>query len=274
MSKKWTDEEIKILKEYFPQGGTKLCILNGLNRPKDSIRGKANKLGIKLLSNKNYLNYREDMWSAEEYAILSKYYPLGGAKLCIEKGLNRSKNAIKSRAKMKGISSESYYAQYWSELEVDLLKKYYPIGGVKLCIAKGLNRTEAAIKEKIRQYYPKDLLLHLTRTNKHVYSWTDEELSILQKYYPKGCSKLCIENGLYRTPVAICSKAKIVGVQVEDMGNIISLKDSTWSEEELELLQTYYPKGGAKLCIEKGLNRTYLSIKTKADISEIRVVTE
>lgn len=79
---------------------------------------------------------KSNKWSDKEVEIITKYYPLGGSNLCLEKGLNRSASNIRQKATAMGLKTN----KYWSDAELNILKNYYPIGGYKLCQQKGLNR--------------------------------------------------------------------------------------------------------------------------------------
>ena len=286
----WSKEDIEILKVYYPLGGSNLCIEKGINRTNESIRKKANVLGLSF----------DRTWSEEEIEILKKFYPLGGVKLCIDNGLNRTVESIRSVAKGLDIHSNSFYwtdkeieivknfyplggyklcqengLNYrnksqiykkaedlgltelswtlWSDAEIEILKKYYPIGGASLCQEKGLKRTSESITQKVSKLGIK----------KNSQSWSDAENNILLKYYSKGGWELCIEKGLNRTCSSIISQASKLGLKTDI---------NSWRDDELKLLYKYYPLGGASLCIEKGLNdRTVPAIKTKAKTLGIKI---
>ena len=109
-SKKWTDEEIEILKKYFTVGGYKLCQEKGVTKSIQSIRNKAYTLT---------LYYNPLGWSDGEIAILRKYHPIGGCKLCQEKGLKRSEASIKNKAAVLGIK----VGKKWSDEDIKILKE-------------------------------------------------------------------------------------------------------------------------------------------------------
>jgi hypothetical protein len=81
----WTEEELNILKIYYtkPNGVSRCCEL--IDRPKQSIISKANRLGIK--SAKKF--------TTEEITFLKQNYAIYGPILCAEK-LERSYNTIRS----------------------------------------------------------------------------------------------------------------------------------------------------------------------------------
>lgn len=130
----WGEEELALLKEYYPKGGLSLCMEKGLNKSNYSIYLKARDLGLNKIH-----------WCEEDLALLREYYPLGGFKLCIEKGLNFSSHSIQKQAEIEGLVYR--LGSNWTEEEDAILKEYYPIGGYKLCIEKGIDasRSKSAI---------------------------------------------------------------------------------------------------------------------------------
>ena len=133
----------------------------------------------------------------------------------------------------------------WSEYDKDILIKYYPIGGYKLCQEHGLYKDGQSIRS-----YAHKLGLKVPAV------WTEQEDDILRKYYLEGGYKLCQENGLNKTQPSIAWRAKVLGLK--------GLKK--WTDEEIAIFDKYYQKGGYKLCQEKGLNRTAQAISAHAKL--------
>lgn len=228
----WTEDDLSLLRKYYPIGGWKVCQENGLSRPKQSIVTKAYELGIKC-------NDFSELWSEDEVVLLKKYYPIGGSKLCKEKGLNRTTQSISSHAQIYGLKYSP-----WTKEEDDILRKYYPEGGCEACIEHGLNKSKSMIFYRARK-------LGIKR-NSLVYS--EEEDQIVIKYYPVGSVKLCQEMGLNRSVQSIKGRARQLGIT----------SSVFWRDEEIEILKKYYPIGGTKLCIENGLNRKASTIRAMA----------
>ena len=86
----WTEEEIEILKKWYPIEG--LGVMNRLeNRTKAAILFKVHQLRIR----------NSDKWSEEEIEILRKYYPLEGLKV-VNRLNGRTKTAVRGfAAKLK-----------------------------------------------------------------------------------------------------------------------------------------------------------------------------
>lgn len=235
----WTEEEIELLKTYYPVGGANLCREKGLTKSLVKINNKASRLSI---------CYRKisHIWLKEEIELLKKYYPIGGAKLCKQMGLTKNVHSIENKAIRLELCNKKKYSN-WSKKELALLEKYYPIGGVDLCKEKGLDRPVSTIILKAR----------LIGLGDKKY-WTDKELSKVTKYYPIGGAKLCQEKGVDKSNYSIFCKARNLGISVNK-----GLKNK-WSETELNILKTYYIEGGAKLCQDNGVNKAIVDIRRKA----------
>ena len=92
-------------------------------------------------------NVHGKAWTAEEIAILRKYYPINGSRGCV-KLLNRTAQAIGSRAKKLGLMSHARHPRkdQWSDGEIERLKKLYTEGGIRACRGQFKFRTEQSIK--------------------------------------------------------------------------------------------------------------------------------
>lgn len=153
--REWTEEEIEILKKWYPIEGTD--IISRLdNRTRVAIRCMALNLGVEVLNS----------WTKEEIGLMKKYYPIKGLK--IKSDLNEKTNgamAIRLNLKTK---------KFWTDEEIDLLKKYYPKYGANID-ALLLNKSAVSIKNKAGE-----LKLHKLKNS----IFTDEEDEIIKKYYP------------------------------------------------------------------------------------------
>lgn len=163
----WLSWEKYLCSKYYPIGGSDLCREEGLYRNPSEISSMYLKLLDAMDKRKNDMDFSEDgvrelsikglsranLWSDEEYRILYKYYPLGGTNLCVEKGINRCKGAISKRAsdfRIKRLKKGmNHFEGEWSLWEIDVLKKYYPIGGVSLCKEEGIYRLDDDIDVKL-----------------------------------------------------------------------------------------------------------------------------
>lgn len=105
-NKPWTEEEDKILIQYYPIIGSD--VINMLpNRSRRSCVARANN-HLRIISNKNLKKphkTRDDLWTKEEDEILQKYYPSIGME--VSEMLGRSPSAIKSRAHRLSINTKA-----------------------------------------------------------------------------------------------------------------------------------------------------------------------
>ena len=124
-------------------------------------------------------------WTSKEIKILKTYYPLYGSKECL-KYLSKRKYTynIKAAAKRFGIKSKNAYPA-WTKNEDEILAKYYPVGGYKLC-EQYLNRTRTNIQARANT-----LGIVGVGWSKIKKLWTKDEEEILYKYYVDFGAKYC-----------------------------------------------------------------------------------
>ncbi len=118
-NKRFTKDEIKVIKEKYPVGGSKLVKEYLKDRSLKSISEKARTLGIK--SNKVVGKFTN-----EELSILREYYPIGGAKLVKKYLSNRSIQVIYQKASELNLKARN---DLYTEHEDEIIIKYYPKGG-------------------------------------------------------------------------------------------------------------------------------------------------
>lgn len=231
-SREWTEEENRILREYYLIEGTK--VKDRLKeRSKVSIKAQARKLGLSINSCKP--------WTEKEVEILKKWYPIEGLKV-IDRLEGRTKGAIQSKVIKLSIQSLD---RGWTDKEIKILKEYYSIEGMKVK-DRLQDRTEVAIRSLASKLRLKAL------------DWTDKEYQILYKYYPTEGKR--VRNRLNgKTDGAIYSMARKLGIKVHD---------KLWTEEENNILRKYYPVEGSKV-INKLNGRTKNAIITQANKLEL-----
>lgn len=245
-SKNWSDDELAILSRYYPVGGSRLCIDKGINRTVDEIKRKASNMGIK--QGKDYKKWEQ--WELDY--ILNNYKTTDLDTMAMY--LNRSSSSLQNIASKRLKISLRNPQLEWTDSMINLLKEYYPKGGSKLCQEKGLNKESSQIRSKANS-------IGLVVTD---FIWSDKDKEIFKKYYHIGGAKLCQEKGLSKSHNSICSYANRLGITTG------KFDDRTyWSDSEVALMKKYYPIGGYKLCQEKGLKRSEISIKQKAKLNGI-----
>lgn len=176
---KYSDEEIEIIKKYYPTEGTKCSkMLN--NRSVSSIHIMAKKLGIK------FINPLTD----EEIEIIKKHYEKEGKD--ITKRINKPLASIQYKANELGLYSQAYRAS-WTEEEDNLIKEnYYILGAKKLQKLLPKKRTQKSIiaraqKLNIRKRRNKILCVE---TNK-IYESAEKACKDINRNSPSKITMCC-----------------------------------------------------------------------------------
>ena len=137
----WTDEEIIILDECFPQIGAMEIVKRGLipNHNYGAIKMKAYERSLSFRKVKTYEPNDEDD------KVLIENYSLLGRKRILELLPHMTENQIKNRAKSLGLSFDN---GKWTEKEYEILDKYYGILSIDDLMIKLPNRNKSAIISK------------------------------------------------------------------------------------------------------------------------------
>ena len=247
----WSDEELKVLKNYYPIEG-KDIVKRLPKRSLDAIVAKAGKLGI---YTENYKSRNTAVpFTEEEDEYIIKHYPKEGS-VPIAKKLNRSLHTIQHRVKVLGVKFIGDEEKIYTPEEDAILQKYYPTEGMKI-LERLPHRTEGSVKYRCK-------LLGISfvgvRNEKTAFEtiYTSEEDEIIKKYYPMEGVK--VQKRLpHRTERQIIGRATTLGIKSNK--NVERL----YTIEEEEILRKYYPIEG--IAVKKRLvNRTEASIRAKAN---------
>ena len=123
-------------------------------------------------------------WTEAEVDYLKKNYCGYGTGPKCAKYLNKPINLVNEKARLLGLSKN---CPDWTEAEIEILYKYYPIEGDKVYLRIPLHSKDAC-RGKAKQLK--------IRTKNHY--WTPNEISILKLNFPlvgpTGCSKLLNRN--------------------------------------------------------------------------------
>lgn len=168
MAKRWTEEEIIILKEVY-EHNSKEIILSKVQKPWLSIRQKATDLGLhrdELLINEDrkIRGPRKDSWTIEEDNILKEIYEYNTKEVILLK-FNRSWQSIFIRAKSLGLNRDPEIIKQeminggkevvrdtdWSIAEDNLLKSFYQDIPRDIILSK-INRTWKAIRGRAAHF--------------------------------------------------------------------------------------------------------------------------
>ena len=226
--KRWTAEEIDILKKYYPTEGD--AVFERLpGRTAKSCRIQASKLKISknissaiIQDDRKYIR----LWTKAEDEILREYYAEEGSNVRCR--LNqRSAESCRGRAAALGLVYSGANRK-WSSREDEILKKYYSTEGAE--IQKRLHeRTKEACNKRAAK-----LGLRMQGRKK----WSAEEDEIIKTYYKAEGGKVA-ERLEGRTLSACQSRAKYLNVKSDN--NRIP-----WTQEEDDIITRYYEEKGAE----------------------------
>ena len=109
----------------------------------------------------------------EQDEIIKMFYPEGGYKACQKNGLNINKRKIKDRANQLGITCRYTYDSKWTQEEIDIIIKWYNLGGYRACQEHGLSHRSAdAIRTRAKIL---GVNQRISRTE-----WSEEDDNILK----------------------------------------------------------------------------------------------
>ena len=98
---------------------------------------------------------------------------------------------------------DDYNNDHWSPEEDEIIRKYYPDGGIKKCAEYLPQRSNKSIKSRSQE-------LQIKLNNFH---WSQEEDEIIRKYYPNGGWKGCEKYLINKTEKTIQRRAYRLGVK-------------------------------------------------------------
>lgn len=186
-------------------------------------------------------------WTEAEVDYLKKNYCGYGTGSKCAKYLNKPINLVNEKARLLGLSKN---CPDWTEAEIEILYKYYPIEGDKVYLRIPLHSKDAC-RGKAKQLK--------IRTKNHY--WTPDEISILKLNFPlvgpTGCSKL-----LNRNKTECKHKADRLGLIYTNN------PQKVWTDEKLKLLLENKDAGISKLIQILGLSRGCIYKKLK-EISNV-----
>ena len=186
-------------------------------------------------------------WTEAEVDYLKKNYCGYGTGPKCAKYLNKPINLVNEKARLLGLSKN---CPDWTEAEIEILYKYYPIEGDKVYLRITLHSKDAC-RGKAKQLK--------IRTKNHY--WTPDEVSILKLNFPlvgpTGCSKL-----LNRNKAECKHKADRLGLIYTNN------PQKVWTDEKLKLLLENKDAGISKLIQILGLSRGCIYKKLK-EISNV-----
>ncbi len=190
----WSDEEIRILREFFPKEGNKVSRrLPGKNRVE--INSMTKELGLKWNEFREY-----NSWTDEEEEILKTYYPLEGK----EVSARLPRHSLASILSCAREHNLIFRSDYWTEGEDDIIRKHYATESSDI-VRMLPGRTWEAIKKRAHFIGVKSGFCG------PVMKWTEDEELILRSFYPVE-GKNVAERLPGRTVPAIKKRAMMLGI--------------------------------------------------------------
>ena len=237
---KWSEDEISILRDYYPSGSMSALMEMLPNRSYHAIKNTAAKYNI----------IRNDCtWTEDEDNIILINYPKIGEKV-VELLPNRTRYAVSRRANILGVKRSNWT---WTEEEDNILRENYPkIGKDVVKLLPG---------RSYKACYTRANTLGL-KTDSSFDRWTEEEDNILREYYPKIGVKV-VELLPNRSIDAIKTRMRNLNIKV--------VSDKWWTQEEDDIIRKYYPKIGYE--VSKLLpNRSIDAIRSR--VSKVLKISE
>ena len=195
-SKPWNEEDIRLLKKFYPSTITneKLLVKFNNKRSLSSLAHKASKLGIK---RGKYLSVDRQgrRWTLDEINMVRAFYGQVEDQWILDFFPNRTiggikRIAIKYRPKKKRKKVFSTNPS-WSEFEDALLLKHYQSMTTGELTPLFPQRTYDGIRSRIRVLGLERDKAYLKR-KKSGFNWTNEELNILKENKDKSVKELQI----------------------------------------------------------------------------------
>lgn len=129
----------------------------------------------------------------------------------------------------------------WTRRDLEIIQKYYPTMDAKLIKFRFFNDNDLITPPLINGAA---YLLNVDKDSDHSRKkWTDEEISILMKYYPIGGSKLC-NKYIERDVNSINVKAFKLGIKINDKARKTiseNNKGRRYTSEEINTIKFFYP---------------------------------
>ncbi|GBD86628.1 sigma-70, region 4 [bacterium BMS3Abin03] len=235
MPKRWTEEEIKILKRHYRKKGAQY-VAKFVEHSADTVMNKAAELGIR------YNGIRP--WSEWEDRYLRSHIN-DWKNASIARTLKRTIRSVTGRVERLNLTGEK--EPEWTGKEIEYLQKLYPDHNYSLkLISEIINRSENAVLLKA-------IKMGLSRSNKH--KWNKREHNYLLKNAGKKTYKQIAEH-LGMESYQVAHYAGKIGIKVRDRG-------TKWTEEEKKFIKRNYGKMSIQEIATK-LNRSVNAVKNTA----------
>lgn len=235
--KKWTEQEIQILKKFYRSKGS-IYVSKRVDHSRDTVMEKAARLGLKYKG-------ASRVWGHFEDSYLKRHYKQDRKNTVIAKILKRSVKAVINRAALLNLSNSK--PGKWTQNELIKLRSLYLDKKYTIeQIAEELNRPANGVQLKA-------VRMGLTRSNVH--HWTKKEHNYLIKNKDrKNYKQIANDLGLHHYNVTWYARS--IGLKKH-------YKGLNWTEEEKEFVRNNYNNIPIQQIAEK-LGRSVNSIKLTA----------
>lgn len=201
-------------------------------------------------------------WTEEEDEIIRKHYKANKTQNLFKLLPTRSEKQIRQRANKLGLKNEKYCRNdkivvYWSEVEDQIIRKYYKTKVPKFLIELLPTHTWHAIRGRA----------NILGVRKGKYKkWEQWEIKFLLRNYGKKRTA-SLARTLKRSEEAVVSRAAKLGLQTK--------QQRVWTKKELEIVKKYYPdinvptKQIAEMigCTEEAVRMKAMQLKIKSPIN-------
>ena len=236
MPKRWTEEEIKILKRHYRKKGAQY-VAKFVDHSPDTVMLKAAQLGLR------YSGIRP--WREWEDRYLRRHIN-DRKNVSIARTLKRTVRSVTGRAEKLKLTGTR--GAEWTENDINILHKLYPDRSYSLKqISKILNRSETAVLLRVAK-------VGLSRSNRH--KWNKKEHNYLIKNAGKKTYKEIAEHLGILPSYKVFHYANKIGIRLRDKG-------ASWTAEEKEFVKRNYRKMSVQEIAIK-LNRTENAVKNTA----------
>lgn len=212
----WLKSEDDILRKYYPSEGMDVA-----DRLPGRTRGACKRRALCI-----GLHVRHKTWTLEDIETLKKYYPLEGSNVS-ERFTNHTPKACVQQAFRLGIQSNIGKSS-WTDTENQILMQFY--------VNEGMDK----VAKRLPGRTPEQCKYQANRLGLKRHYWSDEEIEILKKYYPK-VGKRIVEYLPQHSVEACYTKAKKLNLKTNF---------HQWTDEQIDILKKVYPEGGAQACAE------------------------
>lgn len=208
-------------------------------------------------------------WTDDEVEFLKNNYQTNGSKYCADY-LNIDISKVQSKIECLKLKREAL----WTEEKLQFLKDNY-YKGTAACVdylqfTPKQIRNKAKLlrlfvsKESIKQNAAKCCLTQIVSKINVSNLWLDEDIKIMEQYYPQFGSNICAEK--------LNNKFSLKQIR-KKCNELMIYKDKIlWTAEEIRILETYYHENGSELCAKKLNNKfTHEQIRRKCEKLKLKI---